>query len=115
MLPVKRAREAEGQATPAESPRQESWHATGVVSKPSEVLAEKGFFGTDDRNVDQSEQHGDGRRNPDVTRSDRKTNRDDDRAEVKRIAAVGIGTGRCQLLVLLHMTGSHRSEKYPPH
>src|SRR3974390_98365 len=98
MLEIQLAREPGGEPAHPQSPRQQTWHAAGVVLVAFELLAQKCLFCADYRHINRGEQQNDAHGHPDVACGNCKANGDDDRATIKRIAAVGIGPRTCQLL-----------------
>src|ERR1019366_6793847 len=79
-------------------------HATRVAAIGRKLFSQECFLGTNDRHVDEREHRQDRDGHPEVTSGDGEANRDDDRAQVKRIAYVGVRPGHGQLSVLLHLS-----------
>src|SRR5262249_25311056 len=82
---------------------EEAREVTLVVFKSGGHSAQIRFFGTNDGKIDDEEHRAHDSQHPKAAGSDGKTERHDQRAEVKRVARVGVRAGGGEFLVLLYM------------
>ena len=105
VLPVARGRVGTLVAAVWGEPRQHARHVAGIVVVVGECLTQVTLFAGYDRNINHGEHQEHDRDDPPTEGRDGESGGKHERAEVQRIARVGIGAAGGELLVFLHMAG----------